>query len=148
MGNADNPRRGSDFELFAQAFFRARGLTLIRSFLVEVGLEGAVAAHKFDLGSDRPPTLVECKRHTWTAGGNAPSAKLAVWNEAMLYFLAAPETFRKVLFVLRSVRNGETLAEYYVRRYRHLIPAGVEIVECDPDLGTACWIHGVEPGAG
>ena len=49
----------------------------------------------------------------------------------MYYFLLAPGRFRKVLFVLRdfSKRRGETLAEYYVRNYAHLIPEGVEIWE-------------------
>ena len=52
---------------------------------------------------------------------------MSVWNEAMYYFLAAPSLFRKKLFVLKSVRNGETLAQYYIKGYAHLIPFGVEI---------------------
>ena len=49
----------------------------------------------------------------------------------MYYFQLAPRKFRKVLFVLRhfSEKRRETLAEYYVRNYGHLIPEGVEIWE-------------------
>ena len=85
------------------------------------------------LGSGDPPVLVECKSHTWTGGGNVPGAKLTSWNEAMLYFLVAPDCYRKVLFVLRdfSERRNETLAEYYVRTYAHVIPDDVEVLEYD-----------------
>ena len=70
------------------------------------------------------PVLVECKSHTWTQSGKVPSAKMTVWNEAMYLFLLAPKRFRKVLFVLRDFNEGrgESLAEYYVRNYSHLIP--------------------------
>lgn len=52
----------------------------------------------------------------------------------MYYFLLGPRGFRKVLFVLRDFnkRRGESLAEYYVRNYSHLIPDDVEILEYDP----------------
>jgi hypothetical protein len=51
----------------------------------------------------------------------------------MYYFVAAPENYRKVLFVLKDLRqsNGESLANFYVRTYGHLIPRGVEIWEYD-----------------
>ena len=77
--------------------------------------------------------LVECKSHTWTKTDNVPSAKITVWNEAMYYFLLSPGGFRKILFVLRdfSEKRGESLAEYYVRNYSHLIPDDVEIWEYD-----------------
>ena len=55
----------------------------------------------------------------------------------MYYFLVAPPGFRKILFVLRdmSERRQETLAEYYIRTYRHLIPGDVEIWEFDEGNG-------------
>ena len=63
------------------------------------------------------------------------SAKLTVWNEAMYYFLVAPEGYRKILLVLRDVseKRRETLADYYVRTYGHLVPEDVEIWEVDED---------------
>jgi hypothetical protein len=72
-------------------------------------------------------------------GGNAPSAKMAVWNEAMYYFSLVPDDYRKMLFVLlsRFDPEGETLLEYYIRRFSHLISRGVEIWEYDQATNTA-----------
>ena len=55
----------------------------------------------------------------------------------MYYFLVAPPGFRKILFVLRDMSEWrqETLAEYYIRTYRHLIPEDVEIWEFDEGNG-------------
>ena len=125
MGNADNPSTGARFEAAVQAFFRSKGLDLHRDYSVDVGAGSTPKSRKFDLGSGRPATLVECKSHTWTEGGNAPSAKLSVWNEAMFYFLVAPPSYRKILAVLAHSRQGETLAEHYVKRFRHLVPPGI-----------------------
>ena len=66
---------------------------------------------------------------------------MAVLNEAMYYFVAAPADYRKVLFILKSVRNGETLGQHYLRRFEHLIPQDVEIWEYDPATETAILIR-------
>jgi hypothetical protein len=121
MANKDNPKKGSEFEEIARSFFIFQGIELQRGFTIPIGLSRKKKNHKFDLGSSRPPIIVECKFHTWTEGGNAPSAKLSVWNEAMFYFSAAPENYRKIFFVLESSKKGESLAQYYIRRYRHLL---------------------------
>jgi hypothetical protein len=72
--------------------------------------------HKFDLGSDDPPILVEYKSYTWTSGGNSPSAKIRGLNEVMLLFSVAPSHYRKILFVLRHLRKDVTsLAEALIR---------------------------------
>lgn len=49
---------------------------------------------------------------------------MTVWNEAMYYFLLAPIEYRKILFVLKdySPKRKGTLAEYFVRTNKHLIP--------------------------
>jgi hypothetical protein len=137
MENSDNPRTGSDFEVSVQAFFALRGVTLQRDFLQPVGMRSEKRQHSFDLGSADPPLLIECKCHTWTSGGNSPSAKLAVWNEAMFYFVAAPAQFQKILIVKRSLRGSLSLADHYVTRFEHLIPSRVTIVEYDDLAGTA-----------
>jgi len=100
---------------------------------------------KFDLGSHQQKILVECKNHNWTAGGNIPSAKMSVWNEAMYYFHAAPPDYKKLLFVplRRRPRTGQSLAEYYIATYKHLIPRGVEIWEYDEVSGN-CEKHKIE----
>jgi hypothetical protein len=99
--------------------------------------------HKFDLGSTNPLILVECKSHTWTESGNMPSAKITVWNEAMYYFHASPEEYRKILFVLKDshAKKRETLAAYYLRTSAHLIPEKVEIWEYDPTSKNAQRIN-------
>jgi len=143
VANSDNPRTGAEFERQAQSFFAKRGLVLRPAVAVPVG--GSVKRlHKFDLGSETPPVLVECKCHVWTEGGNAPSEKLTVWNEAMLYFSLAPPQYRKLLVVQRSLRVSLPLAEHYVKRYAHLIPAGVELWEFDPLSGDGRCVHGRE----
>ena len=125
-----NPEAGAIFEAAAQKYFAERNLLLSKQFSVQVGITGK-KNHRFDLGSDNPPVLVECKRVKWTKTGNAPSAKITQLTAAMYYFLLAPETFRKVLFVLRHCRptSGESLAEYYVKLHGHLIPRDVEILD-------------------
>ena len=132
IGSTSNSQVGRDFETAAQEYFLQHGVSLQRDFSVEIGVAGR-KERRFDLGSDSPPVLVECKSHTWTSGGNVPSAKITVWNEAMYYFLLAPRGFQKVLFVLRdfSEERGESLAEYYAKTYDHLIPGDVEIWEFD-----------------
>ena len=132
IGSTSNSHVGRQFETLAQEFFCQKGLSLQRNYGVPVGLSDEKERH-FDLGSDNPPVLVECKSHKWTAGGNVPSAKITVWTEAMYFFYLAPREYRKVMFVLRDFneKRGETLAEYYVRNFSHLIPDDVEVLEYD-----------------
>ena len=68
---------------------------------------------------------------------------MTVWNEAMYYFSCVPDEYRKILFVLHDVRatTGESLADYYIRTYHHLISPGVELWEYNQDqkmLRTHC----------
>ena len=144
MANCDNPRTGAEFERLVQAFFAKQGLVLKPKLRVPVGVGNVKKVHAFDLGSEVPPVLLECKCHVWTGGDNAPSAKLTVWNEAMLYFMCAPAKYRKLLVVRRSLRDGEALAEHYLRRYRHLVPSGVELWEFDPATCEGRLLHGGE----
>jgi hypothetical protein len=90
--------------------------------------------HKFDLGSEAPPILVECKSYTWTSGGNSPSAKIRSLNEAMLLFSVAPPHYRKILFLLKHMRNEMTLATHYIQTQGHLIAPGIEVWEFDLDI--------------
>jgi hypothetical protein len=127
VGSISNAHAGSDFEKLAQEFFAKQGIT--RNYAASVGAGILKKDRKFDLGSDDPPVLVECKSHTWTQGGNIPSAKLTVWNEAMYYFHIAPKKYRKILFVLKHKRGDISLASYYLANYRHLVPDEIEIWE-------------------
>ncbi|QQD71936.1 hypothetical protein [Acidithiobacillus ferrivorans] len=143
-----NAHVGREFEGEAAAYFVEHvGLALSPSFSVPIGVAEILKPHRFDLGSEKPPLLVECKSHTWTETGNMPSAKITVWNEAMYYFLLAPTRYRKVLFVLEAMhpRRSETLAEFYARANGHLIPSDVSIIEFNPDTATARTINQQRP---
>ena len=140
IGSKSNAHVGRDFELTAQNFFIGEGLNLDLNLKVSIGVDETKKDHAFDLGCEREKVLVECKSHKWTApNDNVPSAKLTVWNEAMYYFLVTPPGYRKIMFVLRdySEKRKETLAEYYLRTYRHLIPKDVEIWEFDENSKIA-----------
>jgi hypothetical protein len=140
LGSESNAQVGRDFELVAQRTIeRQFGVLLKPNLSVPVGIGDLKKSHAFDLGCEHARWIVECKSHRWTAGHNVPSAKMTVWNEAMYYFLASPRGYRKVLFVLRDLRrgNGESLAEYYLRTYGHLVPDDVEVWEFDETNGQA-----------
>ena len=142
IDSVSNAHVGSDFEKAAQEYFGQQGIVLRKGRGVQIGFSSK-REHKFDLGADKPAMLVECKAHTWTAGGNVPSAKITVWNEAMLYFSLAPSDYRKILFVLKdwSEKRGESLAQYYARTRDHLIPDGVEIWEYDESTSSAMQVN-------
>jgi hypothetical protein len=137
-GSTSNTQVGRDFEAKAQAFFAQQGLALQRDVTIDIGINGK-KPHAFDLGDPKKRVVVECKSHTWTEGGNVPSAKMTAWNQAMYFFYAAPADYRKVFFVLRdfSKKRNETLADYFIRTNPHLIPTDVEIWEYDEHKGTA-----------
>lgn len=136
VGAVSNTHVGKHFESVALKVFAAKGIDLHGDLKLPVGVGDNKKLHAFDLGCDKQKIIVECKCHRWTApNDNVPSAKLTVWNEAMYYFLVAPKGYRKILLVLRdmSEKRRETLAEYYVRTYGHLIPEDVEIWEVCED---------------
>ena len=144
-GAKSNAHVGRDFEASIHVCFARRGLPLTPSIAVPIGISGK-KSHAFDLGNTNDKILVECKAHTWTEGGNVPSAKLTVWNEAMFFVYVAPPGYRKLLVVLRdfSARRNETLGEYYVRTYSHLIPGDVEVWEYDESKKDCKMIKGAE----
>ena len=131
--NSRNPAKGHDFEQTVGEYLRRhQGLRVVANYEVEVSINGRLKKlHKFDWGNRN--LVVECKSYDWTAGGNNPSAKLATANEAMLYFLGVPQSFRKMLFMPTTAKRGKvnpnTLVEYYVRMYGHFIPEDVEVYE-------------------
>jgi len=133
VGAISNAHAGREFEKSARDFLSSQGLELDFNFSALIGHERK-KAHKFDLGGDSPPVLVECKSYTWTSGGNTPSAKLRSLNEAMLHFILAPPGYRKILIVQESFRESrsESLAEYYLRTQGHMVPEDVEVWELNP----------------
>jgi len=75
VGAISNTHAGREFEEIARQFWLAAGIELQPNQAVPIGFS-APKAHRFDLGSEDPPMLVECKSYTWTVGGNSPSAKI------------------------------------------------------------------------
>ena len=78
-GVESNTQVGRDFEGKARDFFAQQGLDLTPGIAVEIGINGR-KSHNFDLGDEQKKVIVECKAHTWTEGGNVPSAKMTAWN--------------------------------------------------------------------
>ena len=144
--NKDNSARGRTFEGLVGKYLVERGDIVQPGYSVEVGLNRLWRkAHKFDWGNNT--LLVECKDYDWTSSHNIPSAKISTLKEAMLYFMAAPQSHRKMLFIRktegRTMTSDETLGEYFVRLYGHLIPEDVEVHELDDnDLSVRqIWPH-------
>jgi hypothetical protein len=138
IGAVSNSHVGADFESVIASYWKQQGIVLMHDFSILVGQSGrAPKARKFDLGSHDPKIIIECKSHKWTIGGNMPSAKMTVWNESMYYFSLAPRGYKKFFCVLTDKRQGrvETLAQYYVRCYQHLILTDVEVWEFDEVSG-------------
>lgn len=140
-GVISNAHAGREFEEAARLFFDRTGIPLRPAFSVPVGAQ-VKKQHNFDLGSENPPILVECKSYTWTETGNSPSAKIRGMNEVMLLFGASPSHYRKILFVLKHLhqRTQQSLAAHYIRTQGHLIPEGVEIWEFDLDTKTGARV--------
>jgi hypothetical protein len=140
-GSTSNTQVGRDFESKSKGFLaKELKCALQPNFSVKIGINGKLKKpHSFDLGSNDKKVIVECKSHTWTESGNVPSAKMATWNQAMYFFLAAPKGLRKIMFVLSSYnqKRKESLAEYYIKTYSHLIPEDVEIWEYDEKNNNA-----------
>ena len=134
-GSISNSHVGRDFEDRARKALATCGLQLNPAHKVPCGLGTVRKDHSFDLGSEDPRVIVECKAHTWTSGGNVPSAKMKNWAEAMFYFHMAPPGYRKIFVVERSVRRGrdESLLSYFLRTQAHMIPPDVEFWELDGD---------------
>ena len=106
-GSTSNAHVGRAFEERAQKVLAEHGLRLESNHKVPCGLGAVRKNHAFDLGSGNLRVIVECKSHTWTSGGNVPSAKMTDWAQAMFYFHMAPPDYRKIFFVERSVRPGQ-----------------------------------------
>ena len=143
-GSISNSHVGRAFEARARKVLAEHGLRLEPGHKVPCGLGGVRKNHAFDLGSGNPRVIVECKSHTWTSGGNVPSAKMKNWAEAMFYFHMAPPDYRKIFVVERSVRPNrpESLLTYFLRTQAHMIPLDVEFLELDSD-GDELIVHEV-----
>ena len=100
-GAKSNTHVGKEFERAAKDFFTLKGLHLQKRYFNRYR-DKRKKPHTFDLGNLNEKILVECKSHTWTEGGNVPSAKMTTWDQAMYFFYVAPTGYRKIFFVLKN----------------------------------------------
>ena len=129
-GNKPSP---ADFEELVGQYLNNSGFEVRREYAVQISINGIrKKSHKFDWGNDT--LLVECKANNWNSR-SIPSGERQGLNEAILFPMAAPKSYRKMLFMWETGRfgkpNPETLAECYVRLYGHLIPKDVEVYELE-----------------
>jgi len=131
VGSPSNTHVGAVFANKTQALFVEHVIKLERNFAIELGISNDKKPHKFDLGCRKQKIIVECKSNRWTKSYKVPNAKMHVWNLSMYYFLLVSNEYRKIFFCLKhyNKKRKSTIAEYYRKTYRHLIPPGVEIWE-------------------
>jgi len=141
-GSRSNTQVGSDFVDMAKNFFASKKVYLDKNVPISIGLGEKRKEHIYDLGSLDKKIIVECKSHTWTESDEVPSAKMTVWNQEMYFFHLAPKGYRKIFFIIKdySKRRKQTLGQYYLRIYPHLIPSDVEFWEYDDKSQTATKI--------
>ena len=132
MSNS-NKKRGDVFRDLAMPFLEKELNTSLKPE-VKISIGEPKKEHAFDLANENKSIVIECKNYTWTKAGNVPSAKVSTINEAVLYFSFLDANVRKILCLKKSVhpKRQETLAEYYVRTYGHLL-RDITVYEIDDD---------------
>lgn len=119
--NSSNPKIGRKFQELSDKLLRSY-FNVSFSLDKEIKIGQPPKPHRFDLVSQDGEIIVECKRYTWTKGGNPPSAKFATLNEAVFYqsFIKGKEKFIAIAKAPLPNSN-ETLADYYFRKFGHLL---------------------------
>jgi hypothetical protein len=127
-GVSSNTQVGKEFENEIFNFLKRNGISVETQKKVEIGIN-AKKEHAFDFGNNS--ILVECKSQTWTETGNAPSAKIKNWSDAMFSFYLAPKKYKKIFFVEMSSNQKycKTLLEYFIDHYFYLIPSDVILID-------------------
>ena len=132
MSNS-NKKKGDDFRDLVIPILEKELNTILKPE-VKLSIGEPKIEHAFDLANENKSIVIECKNYTWTKAGNVPSAKVSTINEAVLYFSFLDANVRKILCLKKSVhpKRQETLAEYYVRTYGHLL-RDITVYEIDGD---------------
>ena len=121
MSNS-NKNKGDAFRDFAKPILEKELKTKLEPEQ-KIDIGNPMEEHAFDLANQDRSVVIECKNYTWTKAGNVPSAKISTLNEAVLYFSFLDYNIQKVLCLMESKcpEREETLAEYYVNTYGHLL---------------------------
>lgn len=133
--NKDNPRRGKEFENEVRSALEKKFNKNFSEKSINIG--NPPKLHKFDLVSEDENVIVECKNYSWTETGNVPSAKMAFANVAVLYLSHIKKDAVKIIVLRKDNhrKRKESLAEYYVRIYKHLLK-DICIMEMDTENNT------------
>ncbi|MBE5959129.1 MAG: hypothetical protein E7254_09760 [Lachnospiraceae bacterium] len=138
MSNSDNPGNGAEFQKQVFEWFSRRyNSSFELEKVIEIG--EPKTGHKYDIANEDNTMVIECKRYTWTESGNSPSAKLGVLNEAAFFLSYLPVDCEKYIVMAKAIHpsRDESLAEYYYRRYKHLlIPKNIKLAEFDTEKET------------
>ena len=150
MSNSDNPYIGAEFQTKVNDWFNKNyGATFSEEVKIPIGAIGVSKAdfkdHKFDVVSEVRSFVIECKCYTWTNSGNVPSAKMGTMNEAAFYMSLLPPMYKKLIVMLesKSEKRKETLAQYYMRTYKHLL-GDIVVAEFDPESERMNFLNGIQ----
>ena len=121
MSNS-NKNKGDAFRDFAKPILEKELKTELEPEQ-KIDIGNPMKEHAFDLANQDRSVVIECKNYTWTKADNVPSAKISTLNEAVLYFSFLDYNVQKILCLMESKcpERKETLAEYYVNNYGHLL---------------------------
>ena len=127
-GSISNSQVGINFERLVFDYFFNNEIRLEKNKVVNIGLHSQ-KEHTFDLGNE--DIIVECKSHKWTESQKVPSGKIRNWNEAMFLFYLSPKRYKKYFVVENDYnqRRTQSLLEYYIDKYYHLIPEDVVLFD-------------------
>jgi hypothetical protein len=100
-------------------------------------------SNRFDLASQDRSVVMEAKLYTWTASGNAPSAKIDGLRTAITRLQHRPDTVRTILAIKDSIhpRKG-SLADYFVK-HNEIGPVAVFELGDEDEL---CLVAGERAG--
>ncbi len=131
--NSENPKVGKDFELAVKGWLEKEYNQPFELYK-KIKIGNPPKEHSFDIQSKNASIVAECKCYTWTESGNVPCAKLVCLNEAAFFLSFLPKETKKYIVMKKSIhkKRTETLAEYYYRRYYHLLN-DIHILEYDYD---------------
>jgi len=124
MANEDHSRIGREFEEKVMAWFEEHhnvGFSR-KSDVNMISIGKPPKKHEFDVVSEDRSFVIECKCFTWTITDGMPSGKMKSISEAVLRlsFISNAKTF-VVIKKSYSNKRKETLAEYYYRRFGHML---------------------------
>ena len=121
MSNS-NKNKGDAFRDFAKPILEKELKTKLEPEQ-KIDIGNPMKEHAFDLASQDKSIVIECKRYTWINSDKKPNGKIATLNEAVLYFSFLDYNVQKILCLMESKcpEREETLAEYYVNTYGHLL---------------------------